>query len=91
MVVQKLNAQLEPIYYSSIPTQSVAWKISWEQCTIVTSGERGSARSVLAARHDNDDKELFISVRLVGWLFCFTAYQPLSGYFTPNQISYNSI
>ena len=34
--------------------QDIAWKICWERWTIETSGERGSGKSVLAARYDDD-------------------------------------
>ena len=40
--------KLEPIYNSSVPIQDIALKISREQWTIGTGGERGSERSVLA-------------------------------------------
>ena len=52
---QKLDDQLESIYNSSVAVQNVAWKTSWERWTIKTSDERGSGRSGLAARHDDDD------------------------------------
>ena len=28
---------------------------------------------------------------LVGWLFCFTAYQPFLGHLMPNQVLDNSV
>ena len=43
------------IYNSSLPIQDVALKTSREQWTIETGGERGSERSVLAARHDDEE------------------------------------
>ncbi len=51
---QRQDDQLESIYNSSVPIQDVAWKTSRERWTIEKSGGRGSGRSVLAARHDND-------------------------------------
>ena len=51
---QRLDDQLEPIHNSSVPTQDVTWKISQEQWTIEMGGKRGSGRSMLAPRHDDD-------------------------------------
>ena len=53
---QRQDDQLEPIYNSSVPIQDVALKTSQEQWTIETGGERGSERSVLVVRDDDDDK-----------------------------------
>ena len=50
MEEQRLNEQVEPIN-SSFVVQDVAWKTSQERCTIGTSGERMSGRSVLS-EHD---------------------------------------
>ena len=52
---QKQDDHLEPIYNSSVPIQDVALKTYRERWTIETGAERGSVRSVLAARHDHDD------------------------------------
>ena len=54
---QSLNNQLESIYNNSVPIQDVALKTSRERWTIEPGGMRGSGRSLLAARHndDNDD------------------------------------
>ena len=43
------------------------------------------------ALHERDEtNRLYLSRkerdRLVGWLFCFTAYQPFSGHLMPNQV-----
>ena len=46
---QRQVDQLEPKYKSSVLIQDIALK------TIETGGERGSRRSVLAVRHDDDD------------------------------------
>ena len=50
----RIYDQLEPIYYSSVPIQHVVLKTYRERWTIETGNERGSGRSVLAARHDDD-------------------------------------
>ena len=47
-----------PIYNSSVLIQDVAWKTSQEQWRIETGGERWSERSVLAARHDDEDDDV---------------------------------
>ena len=52
---QRQDDQLEPIYNSSVPIQDVALKIYRERWTIEKGGERGSGRSMQAARHDDDD------------------------------------
>ena len=54
---QKQDDQIEPIYNSSVLIQDVALKTSRGRWTIETGGERGSGRSVLAARHDDDDDD----------------------------------
>ena len=55
---QRQDDQLERIYNSYVLVQGIALKTSREQWTIETGGERGSGRSVLAARYDNDDSGL---------------------------------
>ena len=52
---QRQDDQLEPMYNISVSIQDIALKTSREQWTIETGGERGSGRSVLAARNDDDD------------------------------------
>ena len=52
---QKQDDQLEPTYSSNVRIRDVALKTCQRQWTIGRSGERGSAISVLAARHDDDD------------------------------------
>ena len=70
---QRLQNQLERIYNSPVPIQDVALWTFREQWTVDKGGERGSWRSVLAARNnDNDD---FFS-RLV-WFLCLMVYQCL--------------
>ena len=53
---QRQDDQLEPVYHSSVPIQDVALKTYRERWMIERGGGRGSGRSVLVARHD-DDKE----------------------------------
>ena len=55
---QRQEDQPKPIYNSSVPIQDIALKTFWEQCMIETDGERGSGRSVLAARHGDDEHKL---------------------------------
>ena len=50
---QRQDNQLETTYNSSVPIQDVALGTSRERWDIETGCERG--RSVLAARHDDDD------------------------------------
>ena len=52
---QSLDDQLESIYSHSIPIEDVACKTCRERWTIEKGGEIGSGKSVLAARHDDDD------------------------------------
>ena len=61
MDVQGYGDQLEPIYNRSVLIQDVAWKTCREQWTVGTSGERGSGKSVLAARHDDDDMRVSLN------------------------------
>ena len=60
---QRQDDQQEPIYNNSVPIQDVALKTSRGWWTIETSGGKGSERSVLAARHDDDDDEACKSIR----------------------------
>ena len=61
---QRLDNQEEPIYSSSVPLQDVARKTSWEQWTIEMGGEKGSGKSMLAMRcDDDDDDEYFVSIK----------------------------
>ena len=57
MDLQRQDNQVETIFNSSVPIQNIALKTSLEQWTIETGGARGSGRSVLAARHDDDDDD----------------------------------
>ena len=52
---QRQDDHLEPIYNSCVPIQYVVLKTSWERWTIKTGVGRGSGRSVLTARHDDDE------------------------------------
>ena len=61
---QRQDNQLEPINSNSVPIQDVALKTYRELWTIKTGGERGSGRSVLAVRHDDDyDDDALISLQ----------------------------
>ena len=59
---QRQDDQLELIYNSSVPIQNIALKTSREKWTIEMGSENEPGRSVLAARHDDDDNE-------IGWLY----------------------
>ena len=61
---QRQNDQLETIYTSSEPIQDVAWRTFQERRTIETGGERGSGKSVLAARRDDDDCNVSPTIQL---------------------------
>ena len=52
---KRLEDQPEPINNNSILIQDLAWKTCRERWMIETNGERGSGKSVLAVRHDDDD------------------------------------
>ena len=55
---QRQSDQVEPIYNSSVPMQDIALKTYRERWTKETRGESWSGRSVLAARHDDDEEEM---------------------------------
>ena len=57
---QRQDDQLKPIYNSSVPIQDIALKTYLEKCKRVS--KRGSGRSVLAVRHDDDDEATKISL-----------------------------
>ena len=50
-----LDDQLELIYKSSVQTQDVVYKTNRKRWTIETNGEKESGKSMLTARHDDDD------------------------------------
>ena len=52
-----LKDPLEPIYNSFVSIQDVEWETCPERWMIETLGERGSGKSMLAARHDDDDDD----------------------------------
>ena len=56
---QKQDGQLELIYNSSVPIRDITMKTSRERWTIETDVEWGSGRSVLTARH-KDDEMIFL-------------------------------
>ena len=51
---QRQDDQLETYIQQLCGIQNIALKTPLEQWTIRTGGKRGSGRSVLAARHDED-------------------------------------
>ena len=51
---QRLDDQLEPIYSGSLPIHGVSWKTCRKRWTIETGSERGSGKSMLPARHDDE-------------------------------------
>ena len=53
---QRQDDQLEPIYNSSVPIQYVALKTSRGRWAIEKGVGRGSGRSLLATRHDDDEE-----------------------------------
>ena len=59
---QRQDDKLEAIFNSSVLIQVVALKTYQERWTIETSGERWSGRSVLAARHGDDDIYIYIYI-----------------------------
>ena len=62
---KRQDDQLEPTYNSSVPIQGVALKTYRKRWGVEKGGSRGSGRSVLMVRHDDDDDgmELFICVQ----------------------------
>ena len=62
---QRQDDQLELTYSNSVPIQHVALKAYRERWTIVKGCRRGSGRSALVARHDDDDDDI---------LFCTSEY-----------------
>ena len=59
MAKQKQDDQLELIYSSYVRTQDVTLKTCKRRWIIGRSGKRGSEISVLAARHYDDDDDMF--------------------------------
>ena len=57
--------QLEPTFNGSVPKQDVALKIYRERWTIETGGERGSGKSALAARHDDEDYDVEVLLTIM--------------------------
>ena len=56
MAAQKQDEQLERTFSSYVRIQDVVLKTYRGRWTIGRSGERGSGKSVLPARYDDDDK-----------------------------------
>ena len=65
MAEQKQDDQLEHTYSSYVRIWDVALKTYQRRWTIGRSSERGSGISVLAARHDDDDYTLRMSIDLM--------------------------
>ena len=59
MAAQKQDDQLERTFSSYVRIQAVVLKTYLGRWTIGRSGERGSGISVLPARYDDDDDDLF--------------------------------
>ena len=55
---QRQNDQLEPIYNSSVQIQDIVLKTYWERWKIDIRDGRGSERSMLAVRRDDDDEKV---------------------------------
>ena len=62
MAKQKQDDQLEHTYSSYVRIQDVALKTGQRRWTRGRSGERGSGISVLVARHDDDDDDLWRAI-----------------------------
>ena len=62
MAVQKQDDQHEHIFNSYVRIRDVVLKTCLGRWTIGRSGERGSGISVLPARHDDDDDDMYVSV-----------------------------
>ena len=60
MAVQKQDDQHEQTFSSYVRIRDVVRKTCLGPSTIGTSGERGSGISVLPARHDDDDNDIFV-------------------------------
>ena len=76
--------QLEPMYNSSVLIQDIALKTFRERWTIETNGKRGSGKSVVAARDDDNGdvyKDVF-GINNLRWLMCHKT--------KPNQSAYYS-
>ena len=67
---QELGDQQEPIHNSSLLMYDVSWKTCRERWTIETNGERGSGKSVLAARHNDDN--IMVLPRQFRWIKIFS-------------------
>ena len=68
---QRQDDQLEPTYSSSVPIRNVALKTCRKQWTIRKGGEKGSGRSVLMTRHDDNDDDMASEIRNILTVFIF--------------------
>ena len=59
---QRQKDQLEPTYGSSVPIRDVNLRTGRKQWKIGCGGERGSGRSVLIVRHDDNDDDIYIYI-----------------------------
>ena len=57
---QRLDDQLKFIYSSSVLERRCSLEDLPERWTIEIGGERGSGRSVMAVRHDDDDDDALL-------------------------------
>ena len=57
---QRLDNQVEPLYNCFVPIQDVDWKTCRERWPVETGGEKGSERSILASRHDDDEGDVHL-------------------------------
>ena len=88
---QGLGKQLEPICNNSVLIQDVVWKTFRERWTIETSGERGSGKYALTARHD-DVIYIYIYIYMpypytcnsLCLLLCLCAFLPLNNVIVPH-------
>ena len=78
---QRQDDKLEPIYNSPVLIQGAALKTIRGRSTIGTCGKRGSGRSVLAVRHDDDD--CYVSLT---WAICLYTVKWPNSYFLPFQM-----
>ena len=69
MAVQKQDDQHEHTFSNYVRIRDVVQKTCLRWWTIEKSGERGSGISVLPARHDDDDDDIYIQE--VNWFIKF--------------------
>ena len=67
---EKQDDQLERTYNSYVRIRDVALKTCQWRWMIGRSGERGSGISVLVARHDDDDDDIYFTYPYQGYVTC---------------------